>query len=433
MKLQRLKPYSLLTGFILALLLTMWITYIPFPHVVRVSDSEYPNENVPVIVGAGEKFKIFVKAQSVKVNDEEVQVENGFVQVPENLGPGWYNLTFFIDGEDVRENAMYVPPYTSENFTFVFMCDMHTPPMGAPYIEERKRVADLINDIGPAFVIDAGDMTDFGLEEEYDWYEWIISGFEMPLYTLPGNHETYADPNLERYARRLGPSNYFFYFGDVLFVAAAPLHAYRGWGGFDEDQIKWLGDTLSKEAKLKFVLNHIPTVYHEGREYAYVPWCRKEGYYTQIEQGHDEMVEIFTREKVVNLFGHWHIYTQKFEYRGATFYHTPSVTRNSFVKEGPRFRLFRIENNEIVFDEVIELGKLTITRREYAPDNMHVTIVNEEEFSIPLTIRVEMSPAGYPYATSLGEIVAARPGECILWIRIEATPGTTEIEIAPQT
>jgi len=433
MRLVELKPYSLLMGFVFVLLIIMWITYVPFPNVERVSDLEYPNQYVPAIAAAGENFRIFVNAERVWVGHLEVEIEQGFVKLPEDISPGWYSLTLLIAGvNNTRQNALYVAPSSSLDFTFVHMTDMHTPAFGGLDVEERKRVVGLINDLGPTFVVDTGDATDYGLEEQYDWYDWITAGLEMPLYNLPGNQETYSDPNLERYAHRLGPSNYFFYFGETLFVGGAPLHSPRSWGGFDEAQIRWVDDSLSKEAKLKFFMNHIPIVAKEGRDYRYVPWGWKGGHFSQIEQGYEQIVKILTREKVVNLVGHWHGYSHKFEYGEATFYNTPSVTRNTWVKEGPRFRLFRVKNYTIVFDNVIEFGKLDLTR-EYTTDNaqVKVRIVNKEGFSIPLTVHVKLSPAGYPYSTSLGEIVFASPSGHI-WVKYEAPVGVSEIEVFPE-
>jgi hypothetical protein len=251
----------------------------------------------------------------------------------------------------------------------------------------------------------------------------------MPLYTIPGNMETYSDPNLERYAYHLGPSNYFFYFGRTLFVAGAALHSPRSWGGFNEDQITWINDTLSKEADLKFLLNHIPIVAAQGRDYNYVPWGWKEGHFSQIEEGYDEIVTILTREKVNVLSGHWHGYCDTFQYKGATFYNTPSVTRMSGIQEGPRFRLFQIQNNTITYDRVIEYEKLHITRT-YSTNNtqVNITIHNEEGFSIPLHIHVKLSPSKSPYITNQGEIIKYTASGDI-WVRYNAPVGESEIEV----
>jgi len=118
-------------------------------------------------------------------------------------------------------------------------------------------------------------------------------------------------------------------------------------------------------------------------------------------------------------------------YEGATFYNTPSVTRMSGIKEGPRFRLFRIQNGTITYDNVIEYEKLRITR-EYNTDNTQVTIRirNEEGFPVPLNIHVKLSPSIFPHKTDLGEIMASTASGDI-WVKYSAPIGESEIQVTP--
>jgi hypothetical protein len=432
MKLIRLTSYVPLTIFIIVLVMIMWLTYLPFPNIIRLTDSDYPNQDVPTMVTPGGNLAVSMNAEKVWIGERELEIEEEIIRIPQDFPPGWYDLTLQLDGANItRYDSVYVTPTSSQDFTFVQLTDIHTPCYGGQDVEERRGVLDLINDIGPAFVVDTGDMTDYGLEQQYIWYKWITSGLEMPIYRIPGNMETYSDPNLERYAKHLGPGNYYFYFGETLFVAGAALHSPRSWGGFDDAQIKWLDTTLSKEADLKFLLHHIPIVSDEGRDYKYVPWGWKGDHFSQIEQGYEQIVNILTREKVMTLSGHWHGYSHESEYEGATFYNTPSVTRMSGIKEGPRFRLFRIQNGTITYDNVVEYEKLAITR-EYNTDNTQVTIRirNEEGFPVPLNIHVELSPSVFPHKTDLGEIVASTASGDI-WVKYSAPIGESEIQVTP--
>jgi hypothetical protein len=431
MKLINLKPYIPLTIFVLVLIIVMWLTYVPHPDIIRLNDSDYPNKYVPAIVTPGGNFTILSSVEKVWIGEQELKIEQGVIKIPEDFLQGWYNITLQINGLNItRNNSIYVTPINIDDFTFVQVTDVHTPCYMGADIEERKNVFDLVNEIGPAFVVDTGDMTDYGLEEQYIYYDWIKSNLEMPLYTIPGNMETYSDPNLERYACHLGPSNYFFYFGKTLFVASTGLHSPRSWGGFDDVQIKWIEDTLSKDANLKFLLNHIPIVSKQGRDYNYVSWGWKDGHFSQIEEGYKEIVKILTYEKANVLSGHWHGYSDKFQYNGATFYNTPSVTRMSSIKEGPRFRLFQIQNNTITYDKVIEYEKLHITK-EYKTNNTQVKIMinNEEGFYVPLNIHVKLLPLIHPYKTNKGEIIKYTPSGDI-WIKYNAPFGESEIIVS---
>jgi hypothetical protein len=432
MKLIRLKPYIPSTIFIFVLIAVMGMTYVPYPNIIRLSQSDYPNEHVPSIVAPGEYFKISTSVEKVWVGFQELKNEQGTIKIPEDFSPGWYNLTLQINGiNTTRNNSIYVTPISEDDFTFIQVTDVHTPCYDGADVQERKNVFNLVNDIGPAFVVDTGDMTDYGLEKQYVYYGWIISDLEMPLYTIPGNMETYSDPNLERYASHLGPGNYYFYFGRILFVASAALHSPRSWGGFVGTQIKWINDTISKEADLKFLLHHIPIVAEQGRDYNYVPWGWKEGHFSQIEEGYEEIVKILKKEKAYVLSGHWHGYSNKFQYEAATFYNTPSVTRMSEVKEGPRFRLFQIQNNTITYDKVIKSEKLHITH-QYTTNNTQVKIIirNEEGFYVPLYLHVKLSPLKLPYSTNQGEIIKySSSGD--IWVKYNAPIGESEIEVAP--
>jgi hypothetical protein len=432
MKLGRLKSYVPLMIFIVVLIIIMWATYVPFPNIVRLTDADYPNQHVPTIVTPGGNFELFPDAEMVWLGGQELEIEHGIVIIPQDVPPGWYHLTLQLNGANsTRYDSIYVTPFGLQDFTFVQITDMHTPCYGGQDVEERRGVIDLVNDIGPTFVVDTGDMTNYGLEEQYIWYDHIISGLEMPIYTLPGNMETYSDPNLERYAKHLGPGNYYFFFGETLFVAGAALHSPRSWGGFDDAQLEWLDATLSEEANLKFLLHHIPIVSEEGRDYQYVPWGWKDCHFSQIEQGYEQIVNILTREEVTTLSGHWHGYSNKFEYEGAIFYNTPSVTRNTGIKEGPRFRLFHIQNGTIIYDKVIEYEKLDIIR-EYTTDNTQVKIKikNEQAFPVPLNIHVKLSPLPFPYKTDVGEIMASTASGDI-WVKYDAPVGESEIKVAP--
>jgi len=430
MKLGRLKSYLPLVIFIVVLIIIMWLSYVPFPNIVKLAVADYPNQQVPTIVSPGGDFELPANAEKVWLGGRELEIKQRIVRIPQDLLPGWYNLTIQLDGANsTRYNSIYVTPFNLQDFTFVQITDMHTPCYGGQDVEERKGVIDLINDMGPAFVVDTGDMTDYGLEEQYVWYEHIISGLEIPLYTIPGNMESYSDPNLERYAKYLGPGNYYFYFGETLFAAGAALHSPRSWGGFDDAQLAWLDATLSKEAKLKFLLHHIPIASEEGRDYKYVPWGWKDGHFSQIEQGRERIVDILTREKAITLSGHWHGYSNKFEYEGATFYNTPSVTRMTGIKEGPRFRLFHIQNGTITYDNVIEYERLDITC-EYRTDSTQVkiSIKNEHIFPVPLNIHVKLAPSQFPYKTDLGEITASTASGDI-WVKYSAPVGESEIQV----
>jgi hypothetical protein len=428
---RRFRPFSGLVAFFGFLLILMWATYVPYPDLKYLGENEFPSAQVPAVSWPGGTFRVGAAVGSVLVDGVAVPVENGVVRLPENVAVGWHSLE--IDGE-TRENSLYVAPQSPDNFFWIWVSDIHTPPFGEEKILDRKRVLDLAGELGPAFVVSGGDMTDFGLEDEYANYRRIISGVEAPVYNLPGNHETYSDPHLHRYVRELGPTNYSFSFGNCLFVTAAGLHAYRGWGGFDEEQLSWLSRQLSKPAENKFLLLHIPLAYYTGREYSWVPWCKKDNYFTQILEGHDQVMEMVRRENVLTFFGHWHTFHKEFDLDGLRFFHSPSVTQNSKgvfsaifgITEpyalGFSFRVVVMENGRLR-TVCVDQHKLSIERENTAGGQL-IRIRNEHDCPIPLNLKVSLGPGNY--TVSRGTKCYVQP-DGTFWVRLEAQPGTTEI------
>jgi len=57
-------------------------------------------------------------------------------------------------------------------------------------LDETRGIVNNINDNTNAdFVIHGGDLTQFGLEEEFEWKNKILSELEAPHVTVVGNHD----------------------------------------------------------------------------------------------------------------------------------------------------------------------------------------------------------------------------------------------------
>lgn len=89
--------------------------------------------------------------------------------------------------------------------------------------EVRRFVADIaeINTLEPkaAFALATGDLVNVGKDAaEYDAYMEGIATFELPLFSLPGNHDVKDVEGLQHYHRYLGPDNYSFNAGNCHFV-----------------------------------------------------------------------------------------------------------------------------------------------------------------------------------------------------------------------
>lgn len=116
-----------------------------------------------------------------------------------------------------------------------------------------------INALAPkaAFVIATGDLVDRGaLTPQFDGYLEAIAHFELPLFNLPGNHDTNTKEGLEHYHRYLGPDCYSFNAGGCHFVLLDYLR-YR-----DQSVQEWVRRDLAaapKGATVVFAMHALPT------------------------------------------------------------------------------------------------------------------------------------------------------------------------------
>jgi outer membrane protein assembly factor BamB len=100
----------------------------------------------------------------------------------------------------------------------------------------------------PAFVLHCGDITDTGLEEEYDRYAQLIpSGLAGKLRHVPGNHETRWDASAgEAYRRRFARPPYSFDAGGVHFIGLSSALLLQEHGHYRADDLAWLADDLDR-------------------------------------------------------------------------------------------------------------------------------------------------------------------------------------------
>lgn len=137
-------------------------------------------------------------------------------------------------------------------------------------------IADILSRevIGPKTVcgVILGDLV-FDNLALYDKLNEAFAQLPIPIYRVPGNHDTnYDAPNdklaSETYKRYFGPNYYSFDYGDVHFIALDDIEWHgktdtsRGWyeGRIGEKQLTWLKNDLKYVPKDKLVvlLAHIP-------------------------------------------------------------------------------------------------------------------------------------------------------------------------------
>lgn len=98
------------------------------------------------------------------------------------------------------------------DFKVAFLSDTHN------YFDELGAAISKINENGPyAFVIITGDVTNFGLKDEFEASVREFNGLGSPYFVVVGNHDLLSNGKTV-YERLFGETDFSFTYKDVLFV-----------------------------------------------------------------------------------------------------------------------------------------------------------------------------------------------------------------------
>lgn len=105
------------------------------------------------------------------------------------------------------------------------------------------------------FVINTGDMVFDGNLIKYNFYLKQIKQLNVPLLTVPGNHDV-ADNGVENYLKIFGPLYYSFHLDQAYFIILNNSNEKE----VDPFQMEWLKNELknSQSYKFRFVFMHVP-------------------------------------------------------------------------------------------------------------------------------------------------------------------------------
>ena len=240
------------------------------------------------------RIKIYEKGGQEKLyQGKSVSIGNGFISnkiTVENLKP---NTTYFYSYEYDGQWSKYLEYKTKdfENYSFIFLAD---PQIGASskninlYEEGIKRDIDSWNKVlekslnksyNPSFIVCGGDETNTR-EGDYNTIKSYISNLEysgflspnclrnIPIANAIGNHDKdnenfynhFNMPNLTNLGKNIAGSNYYFTYGDVLylFINTNNLNMY--------EHEKFVNETVKKNKNIKWkiaVFHH--DIYGGGR------------------------------------------------------------------------------------------------------------------------------------------------------------------------
>lgn len=103
------------------------------------------------------------------------------------------------------------------------------------------------------FAVSCGDITFFGLAQEYEWYLETAGGLNCPLITVIGNHDYLAN-GLDIYRKLFGDQNISFTCGKYKFIVfdCAMRENYNV-----SPEYEWLISELSDSSHVKVFISHI--------------------------------------------------------------------------------------------------------------------------------------------------------------------------------
>lgn len=199
------------------------------------------------------------------------------------------------------------------------------------FYDEAERFVDKVNTLPDIdLVILAGDITHFGLLEEFEWMVERLDRLIPPYFAVIGNHDVVANGE-KVFKRMFGPLNDTFVYDSVKFV----LHNTnsREYRFPNVPDLEWLEEQLREDPAAKHVIavSHVPPYSDDFNP-------DLEGAYTSLFRN--------TPGFLLSLHGHVHRYEDGYPYDDGVRY----ITTNAFDKRD--FVLLKIVDGQ-VFKEII--------------------------------------------------------------------------------
>lgn len=118
--------------------------------------------------------------------------------------------------------------------------------------ENLQKVLDDLHSLlrKPVFIINYGDITEFGSVKEFQAYLEIIKSHNFQFYHVIGNHDVrWSNVGKKRFEKMLGPLYQSFDYGAIHFILLDSGMLLEQYGHFSLEQLKWLEQDLNKVGK----------------------------------------------------------------------------------------------------------------------------------------------------------------------------------------
>ncbi len=234
------------------------------------------------------------------------------------------------------------------NFSFAYMSDIHIA-LGAKAIEDAEAcVKDINANPNIAFSVIAGDITEFGSDEEIAMAKSIFDKLEKPYYIVAGNHDAkWSESGCNTFLKEFGYEEFEFDYQGIKFIGTnsgpnmrmAPALLPR-------ESMVWL-DSISKTidpVQPVVFINHYPMDTSMLN-------------YTQVL----DVLKTMNTQLIMN--GHWH------QDRAMVYEGIPAMIGRSTMctgKEGPGYNIVKVEGSTITFSERIAAGTRNVKGEKVA-------------------------------------------------------------------
>lgn len=216
----------------------------------------------------------------------------------------------------------------------------------------------------PDVILITGDLTDFGRPEEYSLLRSLIAPLDMPVFVIPGNHDTREGMRQAFYDHEYLPKG-----GGFLHyvVEGYPLRLVgldttvpgKPQGAMCQERLQWLDQRLSEKPDVPTVLfmHHPPIV--TGIKHMDVQNCRDGEALGNLVERHKQVFQILCGHVHRPIQAQWHGVTVTIAPSSSHYVALDLLEESSadFVLEPPALQLHQWRDNQVLVSHLSFIGQ----------------------------------------------------------------------------
>lgn len=202
-----------------------------------------------------------------------------------------------------------------DHFTFFFISDTQ---VAYDQLESFVKMVNKLPEDSVSFILNGGDVADYGTNFEYNYYYDNIKKLKTPIVTIIGNHDMLGNGR-ELYKQYFGSENFSFSYGETGFIL------------FNSNSREVAFD--GSLPNLSWVENEIKS-FENKRNIIYLSHITPDNFdYDQSKKAqHGQLVSSAPNSRL-SLHGHTHSYHETEVFNdGIPYVTTPTLKRRSFVR-----------------------------------------------------------------------------------------------------